>query len=71
MNEGILTLINCTVTTLVDLLTISSWFGIWWQFNILVCIKDIKLNRFKICCKYLIYIILSFVNEKKTIIKSK
>jgi hypothetical protein len=29
MSEGILTLINCTVTTLVDILTISSWFGIW------------------------------------------
>ena len=29
MNEWILTLINCTVTTLVDILTISSWFGIW------------------------------------------
>jgi hypothetical protein len=29
MNEWILTVINCTVMTLVDILTISAWFGIW------------------------------------------
>ena len=47
MNEWILTLINCTVTTLVDILTISSWFGIWTlQDHLALLISDDKTISF-------------------------